>query len=64
VAAFRRSTLEELIEEISSQLGKAQTASDPSRGMFAHESELIDHVVEWAMKACEKHPLSQSQGGA
>jgi hypothetical protein len=64
VAAFRRSTLEELIEEISSQLGKAQAASDPFRGMLAYKPELLDQVMESVMKTREGHLLSQRQGGA
>jgi hypothetical protein len=64
VAAFHRCTLEELIQEIGNQLGKAQAASDPVRGRLAPEPELRDQVMAAAMQAREKYPPSQSQGGA
>jgi hypothetical protein len=57
IAKIRHRTLEELIQEIISQLGEAEAASDPFLGMFAHEPELVDQVIESAMKAREEHPL-------
>jgi hypothetical protein len=57
ITKLRHRTLEELIQEIISQLGEAETANDPFLGMFAHEPELVDQVTESAMKAREEHPL-------
>jgi uncharacterized protein YprB with RNaseH-like and TPR domain len=51
IATLRPRTLEELIQEIISQLGETEAANDPLLGMFAHEPELIDQVIESAMKA-------------
>jgi hypothetical protein len=56
VAKIRHRTLEELIQEIISQLGEAEAANDPFLGMFAHEPELVDQVIESVMKAREEHP--------
>jgi hypothetical protein len=61
IAKIRHRTLEELIQEIISQLGEAEAANDPFlgmfAGMFAHEPELVDQVIESVMKAREEHPL-------
>ena len=57
IAKIRHRTLEELIEEIISQLGEAEAANDPFLGMLAHEPELVDQVIESVMKAREEHPL-------
>jgi hypothetical protein len=57
IAKIRHRTLEQLIQEIISQLSEAEAASDPFLGMFAHESELVDQVTASAMKAREEHPL-------
>jgi len=62
LAESRRCTLEELIKEIIEQLGVAEAANDPFLGMFAHEPELIDQIIESAMKAREEHPMRQSSG--
>jgi hypothetical protein len=57
IARLRHCTLEELIQEIISQLGEAETPDDSLLGMFAHEPELVNQVVESVMKAREEHPL-------
>lgn len=59
---FRRCTLEELITEAIEQLATVQAGDDAFLGMFAREPELIDQVVESALKAREAHPLRQSHG--
>jgi hypothetical protein len=64
MAPSHRSTLEGEFQEISSQLGKAQAANDPFRGMLAYKPELLDQVMTSVMKARETQLLSQSQGGA
>jgi hypothetical protein len=53
--------MEEVIKEIISQLGKAQARREPCQEMFAHEPQLIDQIMESAMKAREKPPLRQSR---
>jgi len=62
VAMLRRSTLEALIKEIIDLLAVAEGTGDPIVGMFAQEPELIDQVLDSAMKAREKHPLRSSDG--
>jgi hypothetical protein len=54
--------MEEVIKEIISQLGKAKARREPGQEMVAHEPQLIDQLMEWAMQAREKHPLRQSRG--
>lgn len=39
-----------------------EAVNDPFLGMFAHEPELIDQVIELAMRAREEHPLRQPGG--
>ena len=48
--------MEELIQEIIGQFGEAEAANDPFLGMFAHEPELVDQVIESVMTAREEHP--------
>jgi hypothetical protein len=43
-------------------LGEATTTDDVFLGMFAEEPELLDQVVESAMRAREEHPLRHSGG--
>lgn len=62
LAEARRCTLEQLIQELIEQVGVAKTTNDPFLGMFAHEAELIDQVIESAMRAREEHPLRQTGG--
>jgi hypothetical protein len=57
IAKIRHRTLEELIQEIIGQLAEAEAANDPFLGMFAHEPEWVDQIVESVMKAREDHPL-------
>ena len=54
--------MEEVIKEIISQLGKAQARRNPCKEVFAHEPQLLDQVMESAMKAREQHPLRQQRG--
>jgi len=49
--------MEDLIKELSRQLGGAEGANNPSWGMFAPAPEVIDQVRESVMKAREEHPL-------
>lgn len=62
LATSRSSTIEALIAEMIEQLGAARSETDPFLGMFAQESELIDEMMESAMKARENHPLRQPHG--
>lgn len=62
LVASRRCTLEELITEAIEQLATVQAGDDAFLGMFVHEPELIDQIVESAMEAREAHPLRQSHG--
>lgn len=62
LAESRRCTLEQLIKEIIEQLEVAEAANDPFLGMLAQEPELMDQVIELAMRAREEHPLRQSGG--
>ena len=62
LVASRRCTLEELITEAIEQLATVSAGEDAFLGMFAHEPELIDQVVESAMEAREIHPLRQTHG--
>jgi hypothetical protein len=56
IAKIRHCTREELIQEIIGQFGEAEAANDPFLGMFAHEPELVDQVIESVMTAREEHP--------
>ena len=56
-AESRHSTLEALIQEIVRLLAASEPAEDPIVGMFAQEPELLDHVIESAMRAREHDPL-------
>jgi hypothetical protein len=56
IAKIRHRTPEELIQEIIGQFGEAEAANDPFLGMFAHEPELVDQVIESVMTAREEHP--------
>jgi hypothetical protein len=62
VATRRQSTLEALLKEIIEFLAGPEPEQDPILGMFAHEPELIDEVVENAMAAREEHPLRSTNG--
>ena len=55
-------TLEELIKKIIEQQGVIVAGKDPFLGMFSNEPELVDQVIESAMKAREEHPLRQNSG--
>ena len=61
-AETRGCSIEHLIEEMLRQMAKSETGSDPFLGMFADEPELLDEVVESAMRAREKHGLRQGGG--
>jgi len=62
VATLRRSTLEALIKEIIDLLAGAEGTGDPIVGMFAQEPELMDQVLDSAMRARETDPLRLSDG--
>ena len=62
LVASRRCTLEELITEAIEQLATVKGGDDTFLGMFAHDPELIDQVIESAMDARERHPLRQRHG--
>ena len=60
LAASQRFTLEELITSLLQQAEAVDTDGDFLLGMFAHEPELIDQVVESAMQTREEHALRSS----
>jgi hypothetical protein len=62
LAESRHCSMEQLIKEVIEELGVTEATIDPFLGMFAKEPELIDRVVESAMRAREEHPLRQSGG--
>lgn len=62
VATLRRSTLEALIKEIIDLLAGAEGTGDPIVGMFAQEPELMDQVLDSAMRARETDSLRLSDG--
>jgi hypothetical protein len=62
VALHRQSTLEDLLQELIEVLAGSGPVDDPFLGMFAHNPELIDQIVESAMAAREQHPLRASNG--
>ena len=57
LAESRRCSIEDVIKELIEQLGVAEATIDPFLGLFAKEPELVDRVVESAMRAREEHPL-------
>jgi hypothetical protein len=62
VATRRHSTLEGLLKEIIEFLAGPEPEEDLYLGMFAHDPELMDQVVESAMAAREKHPFRAPNG--
>ena len=62
VATRRQSTLEDLLKEIIEFLAGPEPKNDPFLGMFAHDPELIDQVVESALAAREEHPFRAPNG--
>lgn len=63
LAETRRYTLEALIAKIIEQLAVIETKPDPLLGMFAHEPEIMDQVIESVMTSREMHPLRQPVNG-
>lgn len=55
LAEARRCTLEQLIKELLAPPAKPN--GDPFLGMWAAEPDLVDQVVEAALRAREAHPL-------
>ena len=62
LAESRRCSIEQLIKEVVELLGVAEATIDPFLGMCAREADLVDQVIESAMRAREEHPLRQSGG--
>lgn len=62
LAAKRQCTLEELIRDLLKQTEARESLQDPYLGMLADEPELMDHVVESAMRSREEHPLRAARG--
>jgi hypothetical protein len=60
VAESHHCTLEELIKEIIEKMGSSEGKKNSILGMFSDEPELMDQVVESAMKAREEHHLRQA----
>jgi hypothetical protein len=63
LAANRRVSLEDLIKEMFGQMSIPRPGEDSIRGMFADEPELIDQVVEMAMKDREASRLRHENSG-
>jgi hypothetical protein len=61
-ATVHHRTLEELLKEIITHLGGAETQSDLFLGMCADEPTLMDEVVALAMQARAEHPLRACRG--
>lgn len=57
LAESRHCSIEQLIKEVIEQLGVTEATIDPFLGMFAKEPELMDRVIESAMRAREEHSL-------
>ena len=62
VAASRHCTIEQLLRDLITELGPAKDTADAFLGMLADEPELMDQVVESAMRAREAHPLRRAGG--
>ena len=62
VAGARLCSVANLVKELLEPLSKPALSRDPFEGMFADEPELMDEVVESAMKAREEQPLRRSGG--
>ena len=62
LAESRGCTVAELVTELIEQLGAVEATRDVFLGMFAHEPDLMDQVVESAMRAREEHPLRSGSG--
>jgi len=62
LAQARSNTVEALLAELIEQLAGIEGRADPLLGMFAHEPEIMDQVIESVMIARENDPLRQSNG--
>jgi hypothetical protein len=62
LAETRRCTVEQLLRDMIEQLGATTSTDDVFLGMFAQEPELIEHVVELAMRSRERHSLRRDGG--
>ena len=62
LAETRHHTLESLIAEIVQHLAAIGPKADPVLGMFTDEPEVMDQVIESAMRAREAHPLRLANG--
>ena len=62
LAAARGGSLHTLIKDLLEQAHESGTARQSAIGMFASEPELMDEVVESAMRAREERPLRRSGG--
>lgn len=62
LAAAHHSSLETWLKQIIAQSVVVETVEDSLLGMFADEPELIDQIVEMAMKAREEAPLRSNYG--
>jgi len=50
LAEVRQCTLPELMAEVIKRLGSAKVTKDPWMGLFVDEPELVDEIIEEAMK--------------
>ena len=62
LAARQHSTLEALIAEIIGLLAADPGSGDPLIGMFSQEPDLMDQVIDSAMKARETDALRAPNG--
>ena len=62
LADARQLTLEELLQETVAHLGASPGDDDPLWGLFADDTEVIDQVVELAMRSREERPWRVKSG--
>lgn len=60
LAEMRHCSLDQLIKELIEQGTKPTASSDTVLGMFADEPELLDEVVDSAMRARERDALRRT----
>lgn len=59
LAETRQCTLSEVIAEIIKRLAEAEVTQDSWIGVFADEPELVDEIVEEALRNRVSQPLSK-----
>lgn len=62
LAETRRCSLDQLIKGLIEQGAMPAASADSVLGMFADDPDLVDEVVDSAMRARERDPLRQAGG--